>query len=347
VLVLAFAAGCSERPKKSALFKENPEGAPARRFVAEPDPIDLPEEKSTDPKPAPRPSTSVSSKPASPASNWPKKKRGESRNPFSLQGLLEIAERGDLFTFFTRPFAQAFGHYDRGTLAKPDALKDEGDGYLKLFRQRDRAYGTLDLVTLVGEAAQALRKDYPAVERLQIGDVSAKLGGPVGGHGSHQNGLDVDVVFLRRDRREMNPRSARANETGFDEDFVDAKGRISSNFDTEANWRLIELLVSTGRVDRIFVDQNIKREFCEYAAAKGRRADWTETLRKLRHWENHQDHLHLRLTCPASSNECKTTPPIPAGDGCDRLLDRTDDGAGFILPDLLGNPDHSPNERGC
>jgi penicillin-insensitive murein endopeptidase len=262
----------------------------------------------------------------------------------------EIAEQGGLFTFFTRPFAQAFGQYDRGTLAQPDALKNEGDGYLKLFRQRDRAYGTLDLVTLVGEAAQALRKDYPSVERLQIGDVSAKRGGPVGGHASHQNGLDADIVFLRKDRREMSPTSARANETGFDEDFVDAKGKVSANFDIEANWRLIELLDSTGRVDRIFIDHAIKREFCEYAASKGMRVEWAETLRKLRHWDNHQDHLHLRLTCPANSKDCKPTPPLPPGDGCHPLLERRDgtgNGTGFSFPGMFIGPARESNEHGC
>jgi penicillin-insensitive murein endopeptidase len=144
----------------------------------------------------------------------------------------------------------------------------------------------------------------------------------------------------------MNPDSARANVTGFDEDFVDAKGRVSSNFDLEANWRLVEVLVSTGRIDRIFVDQNIKREFCEYAVSRGLRPEWTETLRKLRHWENHQDHFHIRLTCPAYSNDCKATAPIPPGDGCDSLLDRSGS-AGFATPGIFTAPDFDPNERGC
>jgi penicillin-insensitive murein endopeptidase len=331
------------------------------RPKSSPSPLPLP---SWPAKPLPditSPKTS-SPKTEKPGSSWPssvnKKPTEEKKSPTSpveptpkkepvVGPSLQIPERVGFLTLLTRPFAQAFGVYDRGSLQKSDALKNAGEAYLKLFRQRDRAYGTLDLVSLVTDSSKALRKDFPAAERLQIGDVSSKHGGPVGQHSSHQNGLDADIVFLRKDRREMNPESARPNETGFDEDFVDAKGRVSSNFDVEANWRLVEILVSTGRIDRIFVDQNIKREFCEYAVSRGLRAEWTETLRKLRHWEKHQDHFHIRLTCPAYSSDCKATPPIPAGDGCDSLLDRSGGAAGFVSPGIFLTPNVDRSERGC
>lgn len=196
-------------------------------------------------------------------------------------------------------------------------------------------------------AAKELHREFPASESVQIGDVSDSDGGRLGGHGSHQNGLDADIIFLRRNHKVMDPLSEKANATGFDEDFVDANGKITRNFDLEANWKLIQLFVGTGRVDRIFVDQNIKKAFCEYARDRGMREEWTETLRKLRHWPNHQDHLHLRITCPEKSKNCKTFAAIPAGDGCNSLMDKSGSAAAFSGDALLEPSELMVDEHGC
>ena len=48
--------------------------------------------------------------------------------------------------------------------------------------------------------------DNPAAGRVGIGDLSRRRGGWFGPrHASHQNGLDVDVYYPRRDRRERAP----------------------------------------------------------------------------------------------------------------------------------------------
>ncbi|MBC7385040.1 MAG: penicillin-insensitive murein endopeptidase [Cryobacterium sp.] len=238
-----------------------------------------------------------------------------------------IMERFGLLTFFSRNYPQAFGGYVRGKLKNGDVLPASGEGVLKLFRARDRGYGTLDLLSLIKDAAHEIHRDLPATENVQVGDISARAGGRVGGHGSHQNGLDADIVFFKKNHRAMDPTVSKPNVTGFDESFVDGKGRMTANFDVEANWRFIQLIVSTGRIDRIFVDEKIKKSFCEFAIAKGMRPEWTETLRKLRHWRNHRDHMHVRMSCPAKSDQCLTSAPIPTGDGCGMLLDSDKVGA--------------------
>lgn len=148
----------------------------------------------------------------------------------------------------------------------------------------------------------------------------------------------------------MDPSSQKANLTGFDEDFVDSRGEVTENFDTDANWKLIQLLVGTGRIDRIFIDKHIKKRFCSYAVERGMREEWSETLRKLRHWPNHQDHLHIRITCPEFSKDCKSIAAIPAGDGCDRLLDpRGSRAGGFSGMSNLFElaPEPALDEHGC
>jgi murein endopeptidase len=48
--------------------------------------------------------------------------------------------------------------------------------------------------------------DNPGAARVGIGDLSRGRGGWFGPrHASHQNGLDVDVYYPRRDRRERAP----------------------------------------------------------------------------------------------------------------------------------------------
>lgn len=266
--------------------------------------------------------------------------------PAAAAGRIEVPT--NLFAIFTQAFAQAIGVYDNGRLVNPDALPLDGQGFLKIFRERKRNFGSLDLISVIEAAAKELHRDIPATEVVQIGDISDKDGGRLGGHGSHQNGLDADVVYFRKDHRVMPITGSSPGSTGFDEDFVDRKGALVANFDVDANWRMIQILVSTGRIDRIFADQHIKKAFCEYAVAKGMREEWGETLRKLRHWPNHQDHMHVRLTCPPNSKQCRPIAAIPAGDGCAPLLGGRN---GVIRTDgeLLDPNDHGAvaDEHGC
>jgi murein endopeptidase len=67
-----------------------------------------------------------------------------------------------------------------------------------------RRYGTDALVTTIERVAGAFHAAHPD-RRLLVGDLSRRHGGPFGrhyggpGHASHQNGLDVDIYFPRRD----------------------------------------------------------------------------------------------------------------------------------------------------
>jgi len=74
-----------------------------------------------------------------------------------------------------------------------------------------RRYGTDRLVRVLLEVAAAYAAAHPHAPRLVVGDLSRPRGGRFGrefggdGHRSHQNGLDVDVFYPRRDRRERIP----------------------------------------------------------------------------------------------------------------------------------------------
>jgi len=63
---------------------------------------------------------------------------------------------------------------------------------------------------------------HPGAPRLGVGDLSRPRGGYFGPrHASHQNGLDVDVYYPRRDRRERPPKTAAQVELRLAQDLVD------------------------------------------------------------------------------------------------------------------------------
>ncbi len=230
----------------------------------------------------------------------------------TIHSRVALAEIGMVHS---RNYEQSIGSYAAdGKLVRADQLQLESEGLLKIFRPRNRGFGSVDLVSFLENTARELRRQFPEAEPLQIGDTSQEWGGPISGHGSHQNGLDADLIYLRKDRRVMPTDTT----NGFDEMFV-VNGKLSTNFDLVGNWKLFSIMASTGRVNRIFVDAKIKKAFCDYTLTHGTRTDSKEILRLIRPWTNHADHLHVRLHCPPFSPNCVPQSAIPEGDGCDDL----------------------------
>ena len=72
-----------------------------------------------------------------------------------------------------------------------------------------RRWGTTRLVQTVLQVLREYRLAHPTAPRVGVADLSRPHGGPFGrrfgglGHASHQNGLDVDVIYPRLDRLEL------------------------------------------------------------------------------------------------------------------------------------------------
>jgi penicillin-insensitive murein endopeptidase len=94
-----------------------------------------------------------------------------------------------------------------------------------LHRRPDRPgrrWGTDFLVRKVIGVVAGYAEAHPSAPRLGVGDLSRRRGGPFGPrHASHQNGLDVDVYYPRRDRRERPPLVASQVEHRLAQDLVD------------------------------------------------------------------------------------------------------------------------------
>jgi penicillin-insensitive murein DD-endopeptidase len=207
---------------------------------------------------------------------------------------------------------QARGFYSSGTLVHADTFPWEGEGFVKILRPRDRRFATHDLIYVLRKAIARMQKEHPSRDRIQVADIAAAHGGSLEpDHNSHQNGLDADIAYIRADGTEQDPNFA----DGFQEVFV-KDGRLTPNFDMPRNWALVKAFVASGRVNRMFVNEVVKQAFCDYARQTGELDSAQETLRRLRPYEGHMDHVHVRITCPLKSPNCSPQEEVPDGNGC-------------------------------
>src|SRR4051794_21555950 len=114
--------------------------------------------------------------------------------------------------------SRALGLTNHGRLACGVQLPAETDALVTwdfpLQRSPNRGWrrwGTQKLVDTVEDISIDYGVRFPIGPRLVVGDLSRRHGGPFGpefggvGHASHQNGLDVDIYYPRRDGQEIAP----------------------------------------------------------------------------------------------------------------------------------------------
>lgn len=174
------------------------------------------------------------------------------------------------------------------------------------FRRRPaRAWGTTYVVHHI-KRATALVASKHKVHKLALGDISAKNGGFIDQHRSHQSGRDVDLgLYFTKPP------------TGYPESFVVGTRK---NLHLAANWLLISTLAATrnlnGGVSKIFLDYDVQGLIYEYAKKRGvprRTLDAIfqyphgrgSTAGIVRHEKGHDDHYHVRFKCPAGDSGCR------------------------------------------
>lgn len=187
--------------------------------------------------------------------------------------------------------ASSVGQPWDGELENGDALPP-GEGYR--IRRPQRAFGATHVVEHLQGAIAGVRALYD-VHTLAIGDISARGGGKIGGHHSHQSGLDVDVGFYFHKVPD-----------GYPDTFVAANAEL----DLEATWALLTAFVRTADLDTgvqmIFLDYEVQARLYKFARKRGTPDDQLATIFQyprgkdtlagmVRHWPNHADHLHVRF----------------------------------------------------
>jgi len=209
--------------------------------------------------------------------------------------------------------ARAIGGPASGCLAGAAALPADGVGFSAIRLSRHRNFGHPDTIAFVERLGKAAHQ--AGLAPFYVGDMAQPRGGPMSsGHGSHQNGTDVDIWFNLDAKPNLAPEAR---------EEVDLPSMVLANkrdVDPERFGRrqvtLLRLAAGDARVDRIFVNPAIKRALCDRLAPTER--GW---LHRLRPWYGHDEHFHVRLYCPADSPDCVGQAAIPPGDGCDASLE--------------------------
>jgi hypothetical protein len=85
----------------------------------------------------------------------------------------------------------------------------------------DRLYGNERTIRAILSVTASYRAAYPDAPRVVVGDISRRDGGQMNEHVSHQNGLDVDVYYPRRDRRLRAPTATRQIDRRLAQELLD------------------------------------------------------------------------------------------------------------------------------
>ena len=222
--------------------------------------------------------------------------------------------------------ARAIGSYARGCLAGGKRLPIDGPEWQAMRLERNRNWGTPELVSFLERFASDVRRldGWPG---LLIGDMSQPRGGPMASlHASHQIGLDVDIWYTpmpdHRLTRQQREDISASNLVRADKRAVDPSIWTSDYV------LLLKRAASFGEVERIFVHPAIKQALCEATATSPDRT-WLHKVRPI--W-GHDDHFHVRIRCPDGIVGCQPQPPPGAEDGCGKevadwiaLVTRPDD----------------------
>ena len=202
------------------------------------------------------------------------------------------------------PAGQSVGRPQDGKLVAATRLPASPAAYF--IRRPQRAFGTATTVDQVRRAIERVRRKFPRVHPLAIGDLSARAGGHITMHGSHQSGRDVDLGFYFR----RPPK-------GYPAEFAVAR---EDNLDFQPTFALLSALAEThgrpGGVERIFLSYDTQALFVRLARKARVPAAtldrWFQYPRGpgsdhgiIRDEPGHDEHMHVRFACPPRDAACR------------------------------------------
>lgn len=156
----------------------------------------------------------------------------------------------------------------------------QGDGWTVV--SPEATYGTRETVDFVTSAVRQVKAWYPEAPPLRVNQISAREGGYLRPHKTHQNGRDVDLGFYYPGGGTVRVRER------------------EKVIDVALNWALVKALVMHGDVQFILVDQRVQKVLFDYAKKAGEDPVWLDSLFHagmqsiLQHARRHRDHFHVR-----------------------------------------------------
>lgn len=124
--------------------------------------------------------------------------------------------------------SRALGATNAGSLVDGVQLPQQGPDWVtwdpirhRVPNRANRIYGTDELVRLTLNVIASYRLAHPNAPRVVVGDLSLRGGGEIDGHASHENGLDIDLYYPRKDGRVTPPTTVGQVDLRLAQDLVD------------------------------------------------------------------------------------------------------------------------------
>ena len=186
-------------------------------------------------------------------------------------GTARQADEQETFPIIRWARADSQGLHYAGRLSSGTTLPLEGPDWVTWNPVADevpnrllRLHGHERTIRAILAVSAAYREANPDAPRIVVGDISFPGGGPMELHRSHQNGLDVDVYYPRRDGFERAPVARRQIDRALTQDLLD------------------RFLAAGAKV--IFVGYSL---------------DLVGPNEHVVPYPNHEDHMHVRFRLPA------------------------------------------------
>jgi penicillin-insensitive murein DD-endopeptidase len=197
--------------------------------------------------------------------------------------------------------ALSVGSPNRGRLDGGARLGDAP--YLRIvpaYAGSDARWGLPELVGLVERAGRRVARRFQGAV-LNVGDLSRKGGGDLDRHRSHESGRDADIGFYLCTAGKKQVLADRF--IPFSADGA-PRGKPGTQFDDARNWALVEALLDdpVSHVSHIFTAFHVRTRLLRYAerigASPSLRQRAAEVMTQPRGVPDHDDHFHVRISCP-------------------------------------------------
>lgn len=209
--------------------------------------------------------------------------------------------------------ARAIGTANCGCISGAIQMPLDGPYWQVMRPSRNRYWGHPLMIQYIKDLGK--RANKLGWNGLLVGDIGMPRGGPMpSGHASHQRGTDVDIWLTAAPDHKLSNEARETLEAGSVLKVDTAE--LDPTIWTTRHAAFVKTAAQDENVARIFVTPAIKKYLCNCKDPSGVDTEW---LRRLRPWEGHDDHIHVRLKCPAG-DPCVEQEAPPVGDGCGEEL---------------------------
>ncbi|MBM4395776.1 MAG: penicillin-insensitive murein endopeptidase [Deltaproteobacteria bacterium] len=209
---------------------------------------------------------------------------------------------GKNLAYCVKKASGSVGSPSHGKLVGGTSVDGDGDkagaGFV-IGAGRTRLFGTAQTVKHLKHCMAVYRAAYPDKRKappVNVGDLSAKDGGPAGPHLSHESGRDVDIGYLTK------PPQSKGN--------FDRQATGAADLDVPKQWVVTKCFLDNPELKAIFIGSGVLGALKAYVGKvyRKRPAMKDKYLKALGRYAvpdgEHLTHMHVRFRCPKSDKHC-------------------------------------------